>query len=158
MSTDFVAIERAAANKAAKSIQSNIRSQHQSIFKKHTGALAKTRVTPKYRKQSLDRLVITAPRYAYQLHFGSEKTGQTKSFSRKAARVSSFVRKTKNGKTRVSSFNRIGSTVKSHDKNRKYKAYRNVSRALIKSTPSLNELANTLSNNRSIQIVSLINF
>ena len=59
--------------KAARGLQSTLRSVLNAETVKNTGALLKTKVTAKKdRTGLLDRLTITSPHYSFKLHYGFE--------------------------------------------------------------------------------------
>jgi hypothetical protein len=130
---DIEAKERAAGLKAAAALRAAYRMQIKSTFKRNSGTLEKSNISPRYRQGRLDRLVITSPHYSFKNHFGSTKKGMTPVHSRK------------------------GKPVKAHSKNRQYKAFNHIALAL-KATNALEQLATDLGNNRAVLITSQIDF
>lgn len=154
---NFEAEERKAGRKAATTLRKDIRSQIQRFFHERSGDLAKSTVTSRYKDGQLDRLVLNMPRYSFQSHFGSTKTGIQKPTSRKGAEVKGFQRHVKGKTIDVQSYTRSGGNVVGFNKNRNYRAYNHIARVL-QQTKALEVLATDLGNNRAILITSQIDF
>lgn len=157
---DFQALEKKAGSQAASSLRAAFRSEIKSTFKRRSGKLEKSNVSPRYRDGQLDRLVLSSPRYSFQSHFGSNKTGDTSETTRAGSNVRPFRRRRKDSGVShdVKSFYRSGTKVDSHDKKMKYKSYNHLSAALRKSQSALEKLATDLSENRAVEIMSKIKF
>ena len=73
--------EKAAGQKAARSIRSKLRGEINTLFERRTGRLHKTSVSAKTKYGQLDRLTITSPKYSFIHHFGYSRKYAGKSIS-----------------------------------------------------------------------------
>ena len=62
--------EKAAGQKAARSIRTRLQKETNTLFERRTGRLQKTSVAAKTKFGQLDRITITTPRYSFMHHFG----------------------------------------------------------------------------------------
>lgn len=154
---NFESEERKAGRKAATALRNDIRNQIKRSFDRRSGNLEKSTVTSRYKDARLDRLVLNMPRYSFQSHFGSTKTGTQKQTTRKSGEVKAFVRHVQGKTINISSHTRSGGSVVGFNKKINYKAYNHIARALA-TTRSLENLATDLGNNRAVLITSQINF
>ncbi|UOX35328.1 hypothetical protein LXD69_07355 [Flavobacterium sediminilitoris] len=150
--------DRKAGNAAANKLRAAFRTAIKSTFNRRTGKMYKTNVTAKYRSDNLDRLTLTSPRYSFQNHFGSSKTGTTGNTSRSGGQVKSYTRHVNGKAVTVPSFNRSAATVSSHKKNRQYRKYGHLAIAMRASQPALEQLATDLAENRAVVVISKIDF
>ncbi|MEN9907129.1 MAG: hypothetical protein RLZZ540_270 [Bacteroidota bacterium] len=154
---DIESLERKAGNTARTELKTSVLSQIKRTFHKRSGDLEKSNVNARYKAGLLDRLVLNMPRYSFQSHFGSAKTGTQKASQRQGGAVKSFQRHLKGKTVEVAAHQRAGGTVQAFNKNRSYKAYNHIARAL-QQTKALDNLATSLGNNRAVQITSQIDF
>lgn len=156
--SNFETIERNAGNVARASLQASYLSQIRRTFRRgKTGKLEKSSVRTKYRSGWLDRLILVSPKYSFQEHFGSNKTGTQKETQRRAGNVKSFIRHRKGKSETVRPHRRSGGSVKAFNKNRRYTAKDHITRAL-RNTNALEVLATSLGENRIVLVASQINF
>lgn len=154
---DFQAHEKKAGSAAARALSASLKSEINSVFKRRSGAMAKSGVTTRYKDGRLDRLVLNSPHYSFKHHYGSTKSGVTGVTLRKATSVSPFVRHLNGQGVFVSAFNRSGGAVARHNKNIDYKSTDHIAKAL-KKTNALESLATELAENRMVEITSNFNF
>ncbi|MEO8534266.1 MAG: hypothetical protein ABI441_10960 [Flavobacterium sp.] len=122
-----------------------------------SGKLEKSSVSAKYRNGRLDRLTLNSPRYSFQMHFGSSKSGTQKPTQRKGSHVKSFSRHIKGRNSEVKSYERRGGSVSGFNKNINYRSNNHIARALNQ-TKALENLATALGENRIVLIASQIKF
>jgi len=154
---DIESLERKAGNTARAELRSSVLAQIRNTFHKRSGNLEKSTVNTRYKGGLLDRLVLNSPRYSFQSHFGSDKYGTQKPSAREGAAVKSFQRHLKGKTIDIQSHERSGGAVVAFTKNRNYKAYNHISRAL-QQTQALENLATALGNSRAVLITSQIDF
>lgn len=154
---DFQAHEKKAGSAAARALSASLKSEINSVFKRRSGAMAKSGVTTRYKDGRLDRLVLNSPHYSFKHHYGSTKSGVTGPSTRKTSAVSPFVRVVNGQGVFVSAFTRSGGAVSIHDKKINYKSTDHIAKAL-KKTNALESLATELAENRMVEITSNFNF
>ena len=155
--SNFEADERKAARKATRALTTSIRSVTKSTFNRVSGDMEESRVASRFRDARLDRLVMTAPHYSFKWHFGSSKSGVTKTQQRSPGDVKSFVRHLNGKSVQVNAHNRAGGSVSAHVKNINYKGRNHIADAL-NATNALETLATDLGENRIVDITSQIDF
>lgn len=149
--------ERAAGLKAAAALRAAYRTIVKSTFKRKSGSEEKSNFSPRFREGRLDRIVMQAPHYSFKKHYGSTKTGITKTTNRSGHSVKAHTRQYEGMVRSVRAHNRKATVVVPHKKNIDYKAYNHIAMAL-KATNALEQLATELGQNRIIQITSQIDF
>ncbi|PZO33177.1 MAG: hypothetical protein DCE86_05300 [Flavobacteriaceae bacterium] len=154
---DISQLEKKAANTASVLLRGAMRSEIKSVFKRRSGALEKTNVSPRFKDGRLDRLVISSPKYSFTWHYGSKKTGITPSYFRKGGAVKAFTMHLQSGPKEIPAHNRSGGIVKSHNKGIDYKSTNHIAKALS-SGNVLENLATQLCENRAVLITSIIDF
>ncbi len=91
---DLYELERKYGKEAAAVLTKSLRSMVAQTSGKKTGEALKSRVTPKYKNQRLDRLSIIAPHYIFKQHFGFE--GRKKNGFNQRLRATNVLNKTIN--------------------------------------------------------------
>lgn len=154
----FEVNERKAGNIARIALKDSFLSQLRKTFERgKTGNLERSTVNTRFRAGRLDRLILKSPRYSFQSHFGSSKTGTQKPSNRREADIKSFTRHVKGKKIEISSHRRSGGSVAGFNKKIKYRARNHISRTLNE-TKALENLATALGENRIVLIASQIDF
>lgn len=153
--SEFLQREKQAGQRASSLLGRELRSEISSVFKKETGQMEKSNVTPRYRDGRLDRLVLTSPHYSFKLHYGSVKSGKTKTKVRSGGPVRAHVRQYEGMVRTVRAHVRKRSIIPQHNKNIDYKGYNHIAQAIKKSNV-MEVLATDLAENRAVDIVSKI--
>lgn len=153
--SDFLQREKQAGQKASGLLRRELRAEIQSVFKKISGNMEKSNVTARYRDGRLDRLVLSSPHYSFKHHYGSVKTGKTRTKIRSGGPVKSFVRQYEGMVRPVRAHIRKAAVVPQHNKGIDYKSYNHIAEAIKKSNV-LEILATDLAENRAVDIVSKI--
>jgi plasmid stabilization system protein ParE len=71
---DMFAAEKRIGKTAASKLQSELRTVIRLLAEKKSGEAQASRVTPKYKNERLQRIVIQSPHYVFKLHYGFEGT------------------------------------------------------------------------------------
>lgn len=72
-------LEKAAGQRAARTLKTSIRRQIKNDFNRKTGLMLRTSVRPKTKFGQLDHLTITSPKYSFFHHYGYTRKYGSKS-------------------------------------------------------------------------------